>query len=286
MRNPKQSRPLTRLRIPHAAFRTRVRWWGWLAMAATVILLYLVALSAVPALLREDAPPVDTARPRRTIAAENWSLVVPDERAELAAAIDAAWRSLRAYQAAYRAGTPAQLAASMPVVVADSAFNLDRRGRIISQRDTNFSSAAAPGSGGRDERFEGYRVRTTQPYVNERNRRIGDAELIYQRSGTVWTCQRTLADKEPPPPPGLRLAEGGDAGFAEIDGFRVRGFTLPAGAFGLRSPATVWVDVASLLVRRQEIDSLVRGQREVWTYGGFDEVTEITPPSGVSCSDG
>ena len=277
---------MTRFRIPHAQFRVRLRWWGWLAAGAAVLLVYLIALSVVPAILGNNEPRVDKARARRTVAADNWSLVVPEERAELAAAIDAAWRSLRAYQVAYRAGTAAQFAASMPVVVSDSVFNLDRSGRILRQRDTNVTSAAAPGSGGRDERFEGYRVRTTQPYVNERNRRIGDAELIYQRSGAVWTCQRALADKEPPPPPGLHLADGGDVGFAEIDGHRVRGFTLPAGAFGLRSPATVWVDVASLLVRRQEIDSLVRGQREVWTYGGFDEVTEITPPSGVACSDG
>ncbi len=81
------------------------------------------------------------------------------------------------------------------------------------------------------------------------------------------------------------MAEGGDAGFGEIDGHRVRGFTLPAGAFGLRTPATVWVDTESLLVRRQEIESAVKGQREVWTYGGFDEVTAITPPSGITCVD-
>ena len=94
-----------------------------------------------------------------------------------------------------------------------------------------------------------------------------------------------LADKQPIPAPALSFVEGGDAGLEEIDGRRVRGFTLPYGAFGLRSPATVWIDVETLLVRRQEIESAMRGQREVWTYGGFNEISTIEPPSGVACAD-
>jgi hypothetical protein len=57
------------------------------------------------------------------------------------------------------------------------------------------------------------------------------------------------------------------------------------GAFGLRQPATVWVDTETFQVRRQEIESAVAGQREIWTYGGFDESSTIAPPEGISCVD-
>lgn len=272
---------MARLRMP------RLRWWGWLALAGGVLLVYLIALSAVPALVRDDEPRrADRARAREAIAAENWSLVTPDDRVELALAIDQAWRDLTAYRFAYRAGTAAQLAAGEPVSVSESVFNLGPDGRIREQRDSNFTGAQAPGSDGREQRFEGYRILTDRPYVNQRGNKVGDAELIYQRVGGVWSCQRVLADKQPIAPPRLRLEEGGDGGFAEAEGRRVRRFVLPAGAFGLRSPATVSVDVESLLVRGQEIESVIRGQREVWTYGGFDERAEITPPGGIACNDG
>lgn len=42
----------------------------------------------------------------------------------------------------------------------------------------------------------------------------------------------------------------------------------------------------TLLVRRQEIESAVRGQREAWTYGEFDRAPAITPPTGITCVDG
>lgn len=253
-------------------------------MVAALLLLYLALLSAIPALLNRE-PKADLGRAHRAISAENWSLVTPDERAELGKAIDQAWRSLRAYQSAYRLGTPAQLAANQPLATSDSAFNLGSDGRIQSQHDTNLITAAAPGSDGKEQRFEGYRVLTDRPYLNDRKQRVGDAELIYQQSGSVWSCQRGLADKDAIPPPALRLAEAGDGGFSEIEGRRVRAFLLPAGAFGLRSPATVWVDVDSLLVRRQMIDAAVPSQQEVWTYSAFDQPVTITPPSGVTCVD-
>lgn len=272
---------MARLRIP------RLRWWGWLAVAAGLLLVYLVALSTIPALLANDEPRrASRTRARDAIETENWSLVTPEDREELALAIDQAWRDLTAYRFAYRAGTAEQLTANQPVAVAESIFNLGTDGRIREQRDSNFTSAQAPGSDGRDQRFEGFRILTDRPYVNQRGSKVGDAELIYQRVGGVWSCMRVLADKNPIAPPGLQLDEGGDGGFAEADGRRVRRFILPAGAFGLRSPATVWVDVESLLVRGQEIESVVRGQREVWTYGGFDERAEITPPPGIACNDG
>lgn len=263
----------------------RLRWWGWLGVAAGVLVLYLVALSAVPALLGDEEPKADLERARQAIAAENWSLVVPEDREELAKAIDEAWRSLEAYRQVYRAGTPEQLAADTPGVRADSLFNLTSDGRVAAQRDANFTSASAPGSGGRDQRSELYRILTERPYTNSKGIKVGDSELIYQQSGGVWSCTRDIADKRSIPAPGLRLMEAGDAGFAEIDGRRVRGFVLPVGAFGLRQAATVWVDVESILVRRQEIDSAVPGQREIWTYSGFDEISTITPPEGITCVD-
>ena len=264
----------------------RLRWWGWLGVGVGLLVAYLIALSVVPALLADDGPKLDRTRARRAITAENWSLVLPEDRVELEKAVDAAWRSLRAYRMVYRAGTPAELAADTPAIVSESVVNLGEDGRIRTQRDTNYTGATAPGSGGQEQRFEGYRILTDRPYTNARGRRVGDAELIYQQSGGAWSCQRSLADEEPVMPPSLRFVESGDAGFGEIDGHRVRAFSVPAGAFGLRAPATVWVDVESLLVRRQEIESAVRGQREVWTFGAFDEATTLTPPSGVACTDG
>ncbi|MGH2584600.1 MAG: hypothetical protein ACRDJE_06770 [Dehalococcoidia bacterium] len=263
----------------------RLRWWGWVGVVVALALLYLVALSVIPALFGGDESGADPARARGAITAENWSLVVPEEREELAKAIDEAWRALTAYRQVYRSGTPAELDAGMPTVQADSVFNLTRDGRVAAQQDVNVTSAAAPGSGGRDMRSELYRILTDRPYVNTKGSKVGDSELIYQQSGGVWGCTRDIADKRPIPAPSLRLEEAGDGGFGEIDGHRVRAFVLPVGAFGLRWPATVWVDTESFLVRRQEIESAVKGQREVWTYDRFDEVNEITPPSGITCID-
>jgi hypothetical protein len=268
-----------RLRLP------RLRWWGWAGIAAGVLVLYLVALSVVPALFGDDEPKADRARAHQAITAENWSLVVPDDRDELVLAIDQAWRSLTAYRQDYRAGTPEELAADMPGVRADSIFNLTSSGRVAAQRDLNVTSATAPGSGGRAQRNELYRILSDRPYTNSKGIKIGDSEFIYQESGGVWTCTRDYADKRPIPLPALRLAEAGDAGFSQIDGHPVRGFVLPVGAFGLRQPATVWVDTETFQVRRQEIESAVPGQREVWTYGGFDEISAIAPPEGISCVD-
>jgi hypothetical protein len=262
-----------------------LRWWGWAGVAVGLLVLYLVALSAGRALLGDDDPAADRARARRAIAAENWSLVVPQDREELAKAVDQAWGDLRSYRKSYRSGTAAELAADGPTVTSESVIALDAKGRITAQRDSNMIAALAPGSGGREQRFEGYRVRTDRPYTNEKGRRVGESELIYQQSGGVWTCTRDIADPRRDPLPGLRLAEAGDGGFAEIDGHRVRGFQVPAGAFGLRTPATVWVDTETLLVRRQEIDSAVRGQREVWSYADFDAPLSISPPSGITCQD-
>jgi hypothetical protein len=265
--------------------RVRLRWWGWLGMAGGVLLVYLLALNLVPRLFDGGEPKADQEQAQRALAAENWSLVVPDDRAELTKAIDEAWRSLTAYRQVYRAGTPAELAADTPAIRADSTFNLTRDHRVAAQKDLNATSASAPGSGGREQRQELYRVLTDRPYVNTKGRKVGDSELIYQQAAGVWACTRDVADKRPIPEPRLELVEAGDAGFAEIDGHRVRGFVLSSGAFGLRQPATVWVDTESLRVRRQEIESAVRGQREIWTYSSFDEVTAITPPSGVTCVD-
>lgn len=264
--------------------RPRLRWWGWLGVAGGLLLLYLIALSVIPAVLNRDTPRADPARARRAITAENWSLVVPSERTALGMAIDQAWRALRAYHMEYRAGTDAELTADTPRVRSSSQFNLQTDGRIASQRDSNYMSADAPGSSGSEQRFEGYRVLTKRPYLNAKQQRVGDAELIYQQTGGVWICQIALADKGPIPAPALNLAEAGDEGLRELDGRRVRVLRLPSGAFGLRSPAVVWIDTETLLIRRQEIDSLVRGQREVWTYSGFNEATTLTPPSGVTCT--
>lgn len=263
----------------------RLRWWGWIGVAVGLLVLYLVVLNVGQVLLRDHEQRADIVRARRAITAENWSLVVPEDRAELAKAIDQAWGGLRGYRKAYRSGTPAELAAGAATVASDTEILLDAAGHIAAQRDTNTISATAPGSGGREQRFEGYRIRSDRPYTNAKGQRVGDAEFIYQQSGGVWSCTRDIADKRRDPLPDLQLAEAGDGGFVEIDGRRTRVFQLPAGAFGLRSPASVWVDAETLLVRRQEIESAVRGQREVWTYGGFDQALTITPPAGVTCQD-
>jgi hypothetical protein len=254
-------------------------------VAAGLLVVYLVALSAGRSLLGDDGPEADLDRARRAIAAENWSLVVPADRDELARAVDHVWGDLRSYRKSYRSGTVAELAADTPTVVSESLIALDAEGRVTAQRDTNVISAVAPGSGGREQRFEGYRIRTDRPFTNEKGRRVGVSELIYQQSGGAWTCTRDIADPRRDPLPELRLSEAGDGGFGEIDGRRVRALRLPAGAFGLRTPATVWLDTETLLVRRQEIDSAVRGQREVWTYADFDTPVSVTPPPGVACQD-
>jgi len=268
-----------RLRLP------RLHWWGWVGVGAGVLLLYLIALSAIPVLFGDDEPKADLDRARRAITTENWSLVVPEDRDELIAAIDQAWRSMTAYRQIYRAGTPEELASDTPAVRTDSLFNLTNDGRVAAQRDMNLISASAPGSGGRAQRSELYRILSDRPYTNSKGIKVGDSEFIYQENGGVWTCTRDFADKRPIPVPAVRLSEAGDAGFSQIDGHPVRGFVLPAGAFGLRQPATVWVDTESFLVRRQEIESAVRGEREIWTYSGFDEISTITPPEGISCVD-
>ena len=271
---------MARVRLP------RLRWWGWVGVIVGLLVLYLVALSAVPALLDRGEPRADAERARRAIGAENWSLVVPEDREELAKAIDEAWGDLRSYRKVYGSGTAAELVAGTPSVQSVSSIALDRRGRVVAQYDTNVTLAAAPGSGGREQRFEGYRVHSDRPYTNEKGRRVGESELIYQQTGGTWSCTRDIADPRRDPLPALQLTAAGDVGFGEIDGHRVRAFQLPAGAFGLRSPATVWVDTESLLVRRQEIESAVRGQREVWTYGDFDQPVSVTPPSGIACQEG
>lgn len=247
--------------------------------------LYLGALSAVPALLHRGDDDARRERALRAIHAANWSLVPPDEREALARTVDTVWRALRTYHMRYVTGLPEDLAAGRFESEATSVFRLDGHGRVLAQRDTSYISAQSPASGGREERFEGYRVLTTEPFLNSKGRRVANTELIYQRTppGT-WTCQRVAADREPPPGPGLDLSQAGDAGFAEIDGHRVRGFILPVGAFGLRSPATVWIDTETLHLRRQETESVLPGRREVWTYGDFDAPVDIQPPGGVPCA--
>jgi hypothetical protein len=267
------------LRLP------RLRWWGWLSVAAGLLIIYVVALSVVRAITRDHEPEANIERAREAVTAENWTLVIPADRTELSRAIDQAWRAMRGYRQVYRAGTAAELAADTPGVLADSVFNLTKSGRVAAQRDMNVTLASAPGSGGRDSRNELYRVLSDRPFTNSKGIKVGDSEFIYSRIGGVWSCVRDIADKRPIPLPGLQLEGAGDAGFAEIDGHQVRGFILSVGAFGLRWPSTVWVDTESLLVRRQEIESAVPGQREVWTYSGFDQISEIIPPSGITCAD-
>ena len=274
---------MRRIRVP---LPRRRRWRVGLALAGALVL-YLVALSAVPALFggRGEAA-ARREHGLRAVQAPNWGLVLPEDRAALGRAVDDAWRSLRSYHMRYATGSPDSLAAGRPETEAESVFRLDGRGRIRAQRDTSFISAASPAGGGREERLEGFRIRTNQPYVNRRGRRVATAELIYQRTVPgQWTCERVPTDRRPPPAPGLDFGSAGDGGFGEIDGRPVRAFVFPTGAFGLRSEATVWIETETLRVRRQEIESTLKGRREVWTYGAFDEPAEITPPAGVPCQD-
>jgi hypothetical protein len=252
----------------------------------SALALYLLALSVVPALLgTRDDTTGRRERGRRAIHAANWGLVPPDDRTALSRAVDDAWRSLATYRMRYVTGLPDDLAAGRQESEAESTFRLVS-GRIAAQHDMSRISADSPASGGREERLEGFRIRSNRPYVNTRGRQVAVAELIYQRAVPgQWTCERVAADRNPPQPPALDLADAGDAGFSEIDGRRVRAFAVPLGAFGLRTAATVWIDLDSLRIRRQEIESVLKGRREVWMYGAFDEPVEITPPEGVQCQE-
>lgn len=155
----------------------------------------------------------------------------------------------------------------------------------MAQRDTTFITSTSPVSTGREERLEGFRIRTDRPFVSRRGLRI-DSELVYRRAPPgPWTCERIPADRGLPAAPGLDLTQAGDGGFSEIDGGRARAFIVPAGAFGLRAPATVWIEVETLRIRRQEIESALPGRREVWTWEGFNEPVEIIPPQGIPCQE-
>lgn len=267
--------------VPFPPLRRRWRVALILAGAAAV---YLLALSIVPAVLgTRDDTAGRRERGRRAVRAENWALVLPDERAALGRAVDDAWRALRGYRMRYTTGLPAALASGAPETESESVFRLTG-GRIAAQRDRNYISAASPAGGGREERFEGFRILTSRPFTNSRGQRVADAEEIYQRAiPGQWACERVAADRALPPAPGLDFTTAGDGGFGEIDGRRVRAFLFPAGAFGLRSAATVWIETDTLRVRRQEIESALKGRREVWEYSAFDETFEITPPTGVPC---
>jgi hypothetical protein len=269
---------MVRMGLPRRR-RTRV-----LLLIATALVVYVVALSAIPALLGGDGAAERRARGQRAIQAENWGLVLPDDREALGQAIDDAWRALASYRMRYVSGTPAGLAAGQVESEAGSAYQL-RDGRILAQRDTTFISTQSPASGGKEERLEGFRVRTDRPYVSRRGLRI-DSELVYRRAvAGAWACERVPADRSLPPAPALDLTAAGDAGFSDIDGRRVRAFQVPAGAFGLRAPATVWIELDTLRIRRQEIESVLPGRHEVWTWEGFDEPVEITPPQGIPCQE-
>lgn len=272
-------------RIALALPRGRGRRMALLVAAAVV--LYLVALSAIPALLgtRDDAG-ARRQRALRAITAANWGLVPLGDREALAGAVDDAWRELRAYHMRYVTGLPDDLAAGRPETEAESFFRLDERGMVTAQRDRSSISAASPASGGQADQFEGFRIRTDKPYVNRKGQRVGTSELVYQRAiPGVWTCERVVSDRGAPVGPGLDFAAAGDGGLSEIDGRPVRAFVLPAGGFGLRSPATVWVETDTLRLRRQEIESVLAGRREIWTYGEFDQQVEITPPTGIPCDE-
>jgi hypothetical protein len=157
---------------------------------------------------------------------------------------------------------------------------------VRAQRDTSYISSRSPANNFTEERLEGFRIRATGVQRDAKGKTIPDAEFIYQREKAgAWRCERTSAERRPPPIPGLDLSQAGDAGFKEIDGRRARGFVLTQGAFLLRAPATVWIDVETLHVRRQEADSALRGRREVWTYVGFNQPLDIRAPSTVPCTD-
>lgn len=265
----------------------RRRRWRIALGAALVLAVYLAALSAVPALLgRGDSPGARREQARRAIHADNWGLVVPDDREALSRAVDDAWRALHSYQSRYITGTPDTLSSDRPETEARSSVVLDSQGWVLQQHDSSVITAASPASEGHDERLEGYRIRTAQPYLNAHGQRVADAEMIYQRSGEgVWTCERVATDAVPPPVPGLDFTGAGDGGFSEIDGHRVRGFVLASGAFGLQSLATVWIDTETFQIRRQQIASAMPDRNEVWTYGSFDEPAPISAPAGVPCQD-
>ena len=265
----------------------RSRWRRLLLLAGGALLLYLLALSVLPRLVGRDNEASDRGRGQRAIAAANWSLVLPEERQALARAIDDAWRDLTGYHSRYVSGPPDALQADQPETVSESFIRLDGRRRITAQQDSNLITSRSPtNSTGRDDRFDGYRIRSDQPYLTSTGRKVGQAELVYQRSnGALWTCERSPAETRPNSLPALDLREAGDAGFTEVAGRRARGFVLSAGAFGLRSEATVWVDVETLRVVRQEIASTLAGRREVWTFDRFNEPFVITPPTGVVCRD-
>jgi hypothetical protein len=260
--------------------RTRI-----LLLIGAAVAVYLLVLSVVPAMFGGESVEERRGRAQRVIAAENWGLVTPADRALLHRAVDEAWRGLTFYVMTYQNGLPAQVRdSSGGEWVASSMIRIEN-GRIVAQEDSSFISAASPGSGGRDERLEGFRIRAQRPYVDRRGKSIL-TELVYQRSVPgQWTCERVPADREPPPAPNLDFPQAGDAGFAEINQRRVRGFVLPHGGFGLRAQATVWVDVETLLVIRQEILESRQGRTEIWTYDGFGQPRAITPPEGIPCRD-
>jgi hypothetical protein len=246
---------------------------------------YLVALSVVPALLGGESVDERRARARRVIVAENWGLVAPADRALVGRAVNEAWRGLRFYFMTYQNGLPAQVQSGDGGEWVASSAILLKNGRISAQQDSSFISAASPASGGRDERLEGFRIRTDRPFVDRRGKSIL-TELVYQRAVPgQWRCERVPADRKPPPAPELDFAQAGDAGLTELNGRRVRGFVLPNGAFGLRSQATVWIDVETMLVTRQEIIASRQGRTEIWTYSSFDQPRTITPPEGIPCRD-
>jgi hypothetical protein len=264
----------------------RRRRWRILLAVGAVVVLYLTALSVTQALRGGDAAAERRARGQRAIQAPNWGLVRPEDRAALGRAVDDAWRALRSYHMRYVSGRPDDLAAGRFETEAESLFRLNARGYIALQQDRSYISAASPAGSGGEERLEGFRVLTGDPYLDRRGRRIADTELVYQRGVPgAWRCERVPADRSPPLPPSLDFTSATDAGFDEIDGRLVRKFVFGTGAFGLRAPATVWIETDTLRVRRQEIVSVLPGRREVWTYDRFDELVHITPPTGVVCED-
>lgn len=256
-------------------------------LSAVVLAGYLVLLSGLRWLGGDDRSPVARrTQAQAAVTAENWGLVPVPERDHLSRAIDDAWRGLRSYRMRYTTGLPDQLAGGGFETEATSIFLLDGSGRISAQRDTNFLSAQSPASSGREERFEGFRILSDQRTIGQGGRKINRSELIYQKFGDgVWVCERTEPSPLPPPLPGVNLADSGDAGFREMDGRQVRGFRVALGAFGLRQPATVWIDTESLLLRAMETEGGPQGRHEWWRYSGFDEPATISPPRDVACQD-
>ena len=267
------------LRLPRRR-RTRVLLFFGVAIAA-----YLGVLSALQLLRGNDDTAARKERGRQAIAAQNWALIVPDERAALARAIDEAWRSLGSYQARYVTGPPDELRTGNVETETTSAFLLDDQGNVSAQRDTSFISARSPANNYKEERLEGYRIRATPGQRDSKGRLLRDVESIYQKEGDTWRCERHQADPFPPVAPGLDLTSAGDGGFSEIDGHPVRAFIVPSGAFQLRRAATVWIDTESLHIRRQTTESVLKGRQEVWTYSAFDAPVDIRAPLNVPCAD-